>query len=186
LTFVFPASLPKDDPVTLWSLQQQLLSAAESRFGQRDTSKQIYQPIFRDDGPILINTPNLDGAFAALSTNAAAGYWPTTVFELAHETVHLLNPTVGYTNWLEEGVAVAFSIEMSAQLTQHPQTPSDGSNYSIAFRRLQSLPVHYHDAARIIRSECALGSVTVDILKRLFPHSELATLEMLADTCVPR
>jgi hypothetical protein len=185
LNFAFPTLLPKDDPITLWSLQQQLLAAAESRFGLRDTNKQICQPTFRDDGPILINTPNLDGAFAALSTNAA-GYWPTTVFELAHETVHLLNPTVGYTNWIEERIAVAFSIEMSAQLTQHPQVPSDESNYSIALRLLQSLPVGYHDAARTIRSECALSSVTIDILKRLFPQTELPTLERLAETCVPR
>ena len=169
----------------LWSLQQQLLSAAQSRFGQRDTNKQIYQPIFRDDGPILINTPNLDGAFAALSINAA-GYWPTAVFELAHETVHLLNPTVGYTNWLEEGIAVAFSIEMSAELTQHAQVPSDGSNYLIAVNLLQSLPIGYQDAAKTIRAECALSSVTVEILKRLFPQTEPAILERLAETCVPR
>ena len=38
-------------------------------------------------------------------------YWPTVVYELAHETVHLLNPVfLGEANYLEEGVAVAFSL----------------------------------------------------------------------------
>ena len=185
MSLTFPALPPKDDPTTLWSLQQQLLAAAESRFGQRDTNKQIYQPIFRDDGPILINTPNLDGAFAALSQNAAV-YWPTAVYELAHETVHLLNPIVGFANWLEEGIAVAFSIEMSSELTRHPQFPSEGSNYAIAMSLLQSLPKEYQEAAKLIRAECALNSVTNDILQRLFPRTAPAILAKLAETCVPR
>lgn len=172
MVIAFPSTLPKDDAVTLWSLQQQLLKEAVSQFGPRDQTKKIYQPIFRADGPVLINTPNLDGAFAALSLNAER-YWPTVVYELAHETVHLLNPTVGSTNWLEEGIAVAFSIEMSASLTQHPMAPPVGSNHLTALSLLQSLPRDYRHTASTLRDgNTALSCVDVDVLSGMFPDVE--------------
>ena len=92
---------PREDPSALWSVQLQLLSLAEDTLGPRDISKVIYQPIFTDHDPNIRNTPNLDGAFAELSRNAE-GYWPTVAKELAHETVHLLNPKPG------NGTAIIF------------------------------------------------------------------------------
>ena len=114
----FSPERPEHCPAGVWAIQQELLARAEALLGQRDRSKIICQPIFVENGP---NTPDLSGAFAALSMRAA-GYWPTVVYELAHETVHLLNPVEGYTNWLEEGVAEAFAVEMSRILTTHPIT----------------------------------------------------------------
>jgi hypothetical protein len=118
----FPSGRPDANPVGVWSVQQDLLARAQRLLGPRDETKQIFQPVFSPGGPHLINTPACDGAFAALSMEAA-NYWPTLVYELAHETVHLMDPTVGPTNWLEEGVAVLFSIEMSRTLTNHPMAP---------------------------------------------------------------
>ena len=86
-----PQTSPRNDPVALWALQQNLLSIAEAALGARDTSKKIYRPGFTDDGPYIRNTPELDGAFAELSRHSES-YWPTAVYEMAHETVHLLNP----------------------------------------------------------------------------------------------
>ena len=86
-----PHTSPRNDPVALWAFQQNLLSIAEAALGARDTSKKIYQPGFTDDGPHIRNTPELDGAFAELSRNSEC-YWPTAIYEMAHETVHLLNP----------------------------------------------------------------------------------------------
>jgi hypothetical protein len=91
---LFPNSRPDSEPALLWRLQGDLLLLAESKFGPRDNSKKVFQPIFVPDGPHLINTPTLDGAFVALSPSAA-GYWPTAVYEMAHETVHLLNSDGG-------------------------------------------------------------------------------------------
>ena len=104
----FPATNPVDDPAALWPLQLRLLDAAESLLGARDLSKKVYQPQFTDHGPNLRKTPNLNGAFVELSRTAETD-WAEAVFEMAHETVHLLNPVAGNTNNLEEGVAVAFS-----------------------------------------------------------------------------
>lgn len=87
----FPFERPDDAPVFLWSLQRRLLQDAEIRLGPKEPGKEIFQPTFSDTGPHVVNTPTLDGAFASLSRNAA-GFWPTCVYELAHETVHLLNP----------------------------------------------------------------------------------------------
>ena len=61
--------------------------------------------------PRIRNTPSLDGAFVELS-RATERSWSLAVFEMAHETVHLLNPIPGNTNNLEEGIAVAFSIHV--------------------------------------------------------------------------
>ena len=103
----FPATNPVDDPPALWALQLKLLDTAESLLGPRDQSRKVYQPQFTDHGPNLRNTPNLNGAFVELSRTAETD-WAEAVFEMAHETVHLLNPVAGDTNNLEEGVAVAF------------------------------------------------------------------------------
>ena len=106
-----PGTNPKDDPKALWSLQLELLALAEFHLGPRDASKKIYPPQFGADYPQVRLTPNEDGAFAKLSRNGEQ-YWPTAVYELAHETTHLLNPVkLGEASNLEEGVAVAFSIK---------------------------------------------------------------------------
>ena len=107
----FPTTNPVDDPLALWALQLELLGQAETLLGPKDQSKKVYQPQFTDHGPNLRNTPNRDGAFVELS-RAAETDWAEAVFEMAHETVHLLNPVAGYTNNLEEGVAVAFSLHV--------------------------------------------------------------------------
>ena len=172
--------MPKDDAVSLWTLQCALMSLAEDTLGPRDSSKKIYQPIFADDGPYIRNTPNLDGAFAELSRNAET-YWPTAVYELAHETVHLLNPKPGVGNWLEEGIAVTFSVH--AQLcfrlnTQFPNTQS----YRHALNLVSGLPDSPLVAGRNIRDACgSLDSVTPSILGTLFPSVDPQLLTQLCE-----
>src|SRR6478672_1516566 len=134
----FPTSRPDAEASALCRLQNDLLTLAEFKLEPRDKSKKIYQPTFDPHGPRLINTPTLDGAFAQLSSNAA-GFWPTAVYELAHETVHLLNPTVAYTNWFEEGIAVAFSIFALEQHNLPIQLPSLAT-YGEALALVQALP----------------------------------------------
>lgn len=184
----FPASRP-DSPESqpmLWVLQMDLLSRAEAAFGSRNKAKQIYQPTFHDNGPFITNTPTLDGAFAQLSRNAA-GFWPTVVYELAHETVHLLDPVVGITNCLEEGVAVEFSIRMSRDLTNHPMEPSPDSNYAIAHRLLMNLPSPLHESLSALRSQFGtLAAISSDHLALTFPSVSRDTCEKLASPFKPR
>jgi hypothetical protein len=184
----FPSFRPDTDEgePMLWAIQQQLLGHAEVLFGARNQSKKIYQPIFREDGPIVINTPTLDGAFAALSIGAG-GYWPTVVYELAHETIHLLDPITGNTNWLEEGAAVLFSVQMSKAMTTHPQQPKPGSAYEEALSLLEVLPDPIPNSITTIRKKVgALSAVTSEALRELFPSLPEEASNQLSDRCIPR
>ena len=102
-----PRIRPDAEPKRMRVLQSTLLALAEGFFGTRDRSFSIADPRFHERGPFLQHSSEDEHLWVELSNNAA-GYWPTAVFELAHESVHLLNPVKGYTNTLEEGFAVAF------------------------------------------------------------------------------
>ena len=172
------APSPREDPSALWSVQLQLLRLAEDTLGSRDASKTICQPVFVDDGPHIRNTPNLDGAFAELSRNAE-DYWPTTLYELAHETVHLLNPSPGIGNWLAEGIAVAFAVYAQGQYNLEPQRISMQS-YRRALQLVSALPDGSLAAGRRIRVTCGtLNDATQSILETLFPSVDPETLTVL-------
>ena len=174
-------SSPGDTPGDLWAVQLQLLELAEDALGPRDATKKIYQPEFADDGPFIRNTPNLDGAFAELSRNAES-YWPTAIYELAHETVHLLNPKPGDGNWLSEGIAVAFSIHAQLYFKLTPQGIGMQS-YRRSLELVSRLPCGPLVAGRSIRSACgSLDSATKSILTELFPSVDS---ELLAELCNP-
>ena len=156
-------------------------SAGSSRVNPwaSDLSKKIYQPKFSDEGPCLRNTPNLDGAFAELS-RAAECSWPEVVFEIAHETIHLLNPVIGGTNNLEEGVAVAFSLHVqpSYGVNLQPSIPS----YLHALQLSLMLPEGPFRAAKRVRHRVgALNAVTAHDLRELFPSVEELVLGRLAE-----
>ena len=152
---------------------------AESLLGPRDVSKKVCQPQFTDNGPRLRNTPNLDGAFAELS-RAGECYWPTVVFEMAHETVHLLNPIPGNTNNLEEGVAVKFSlyVQPSYGIRIWPRTTS----YLYALQLVDMLPGGPLEAAKQLRYRVgALSNVTEQHLGELFPNVDRVILNKLTE-----
>ena len=175
------AQLPREDPSALWSVQLQLLGLAEHILGQRDTSKTLCQPVFADNGPFIRNTPNLDGAFAELSRNAEI-YWPTVVNELAHETVHLLNPKPGIGRWLSEGIAVAFSNYAQRYYGMEPQSINMES-YRHSLELVSVLPPDPLTAGRRIRDVCvALDNATPSILYTLFPSVDTG---ILTELCKP-
>ena len=170
-----PHTSPRNDPVALWALQQSLLSIAEAALGARDTSKKIYQPGFADDGPHVRNTPELDGAFAELSRNSEC-YWHTAIYEMAHETVHLLDPVPGNGNYLGEGVAVAFSVYVQTLFRLQPQ-PIGLASYRHALELVCRLPNGPLEAARQVRAAIgALSQVTAQHLEDLFPDIDRETL----------
>ena len=171
---------PREDPSGLWSMQVHLLKLAEEILGPRDTCKLIYQPAFDDDGPHIRNTPNLDGAFAELSRKAE-GYWPTVINELAHETVHLLNPRPGIGTWLSEGVAVAFSNYAQQQFKlEHQRVKKPSYRRSLDF--VSRLPPDPLTAGRRIRESCgSLDDASQSILETLFPTVDPETLTELCN-----
>lgn len=182
---IFPPTPPKDSPVDLWTLQNELIEIVENLMGARDRTKIIYQPTFKANGPYLINSFNGDGAWSCLSLNAA-DYWPTAVYEMAHETVHLLNHVAGHTNWLEEGVAVAFSIIALENYRIPVQRPIAGA-YSEALALVEELPGGPMHFARIVREYAGtLGNVTLENLLEIAPAHDEEKLRKLASLCIPR
>ena len=173
-----PATQPVNDPVGLWSLQLELLAMAESLLGPREASKKIYQPQFTDEGPQLRNTPTLDGAYVELSRNGQR-YWPTVVFEMSHETVHLLNPIPGNANNLEEGVAVAFSLQV--QSSYGISIPVSMPSYRYVLQLAHALPGEpLEAAARVRRQAGSLSAATRQCLAELFPEVDGGVLADLA------
>ncbi len=173
-----PATRPIDDPGALWSLQWDLMAEAVTMLGARDEAKKIFQPQFTDGPPGLRNTPGLDGAYVELSP-AGRFYWPTVVFEMAHETVHLLNPVVGSTNNLEEGVAVAFSLHI--QPRYGISIPVSEQPYLAALALAGHLPGGALAAGKLVRRRVgSLGSARKEDLADLFPGVESLVLEKLA------
>jgi hypothetical protein len=184
--FDCPANAPIDDPSALWRLQNVLLAEAEALLGPRDSSKKIFQPVIHVDGPRIRNTPNFDGAFVELSTNAG-GYWPTTIYEMAHETVHLLNPVAGYTNWLEEGVAVEFSLHAQSALSRAPLQSPTLESYRQALELVRSIPGGSFHIAKVIRASTgALSLATPEALVAASPRIQKVLAETLCALCVPR
>ena len=141
--------------------------------------KTIFQPQFTDDGPHIRNTPNLDGVFVELSRNGEC-YWPTVVYEMAHETVHLLNPIPGNANNLEEGVAVAFSLGVQPVYGISIQTSM--KSYLLALVLVVALPGGPLEAGRRVRERVgALSAATVQDLEALFPSVDGSVLSELVE-----
>ena len=177
-----PSTIPENDPGALWSLQIELLGIAESLLGPRDTSRKIYPPQFLAAGPNVRHTPNQDGAFVEMSLNARK-YWPSVVFEMAHETVHLLDPTLlGQSNYLEEGVAVVFSILVQPTYQiENVQYPTAGP-YFDALSLVHRLPGNPITSARLFRDQVGpLSEASPEELARLFPSVDSGTLQKLAE-----
>lgn len=171
-TVKLPTTEPKSDPVGLWAVQLHLLRIAEDLLGPRDPSKALWQPQFEGAGPNVRFSLDRRSVFAELSTNGES-YWPTALYELAHETVHLLDPgLLGTANYLEEGIAVAFSIyAQHLYCVGRVQTPSEGSKYSLALKLVSALPGQpLLCAGRIRRDVGRFSAVTPQDLVRLFPN----------------
>ncbi|MCY4528223.1 MAG: hypothetical protein OXD46_04235 [Chloroflexi bacterium] len=174
-----PETNPVDDPEGLWALQLELLMRAEYTLGSRDPSKKICDSRFVDDGPHIRNSPNMDAAWVELSRNGE-NYWPTAVFEMAHETVHLLNPIAGNANYLEEGVAVEFSLGVQSSYGVSVQTSM--KSYLCALQLVRMLPGNPLEAGRLVRERVgALSDATVPDLTELFPSVDETVLCKLTE-----
>ena len=175
-----PSTMPRDDPAALWNLQMLLLATAEAMLGSRERTKRVCQPRFTDhDQPLLRHTPDQQGAYVELARNAECT-WSLTIFQMAHETIHLLSPIVGDAKNLEEGVAVEFSLYVQPLFGISVQP--DNSAYLQALQLVRMLPGGPLQAARQIRDRLgSLEAATAQNLLGLFPSVDEAVAESLAD-----
>ncbi len=154
---------------------------AEFLYGLRDQSFRVFHPQFCENGPNIRIEYVPRGAYAQLSYNGRF-YWPTVVYELAHETVHLLNPVErGEANNLEEGVAVAFSLHAQKSFGVNIQGPSMPS-YTCALSLIEALPNDpLQSAGRIRREVGRFSDVSADDLVGLFPELDVGVANRLSN-----
>ena len=156
IDFIYPNDRPDQCPDVMWDLQLKLDACAQQLFDKRNPNKALLRPDFVIDGPHVRNTLKLDGGFAELSLNAA-GYWPTAIYELAHETIHLLDPRPGHplgkgASWFEEGLAVNFSLAVSKSIGDQSIKISH-SKYKIANQLFSRIGGNLFHRAMEIRSK---------------------------------
>ncbi|UAY91503.1 hypothetical protein KSL88_18750 [Pectobacterium polaris] len=185
--FKTPLSLPKDSPSDLWTLQCLLDRYAQNVFGPRNPQKKLYQPSFNskaEDQPHVINSKNEDGGWAQLSLNASS-YWPTTVYELAHETVHLLDPRPAPpygkgSNWLEEGIAVEFSLHCAGLIYGNIPPVTDAKYNKARNLTLKIGKANFFERCKGIREECVhFSDATTDAIKRHASECDEAVIKKL-------
>ena len=185
-----PSTKPRDDPVNLWALQLELLERAKSILGPHDPSKKICQPKFVDKSNSTIgNPPTFNPTWVELTRKAECN-WKKVVTEMAHETVHLLNPVLkkdGKT--LEEGMAVKFSLCVQDFYSINDiLDPVQDKPYWNALDLVKELPDDPLDSGRQIREEVGariservggLSAATLQDLKKLFPKVNRTVLSDL-------
>jgi len=176
---------PEQDPERLLFLQLTLIDVAERLLGERDRSFELRPPVFVENGPFIRVWNNPRAARSELSNNAKV-FWPTAVFELAHETVHLMNPIGGHTNYLEEGVAVAFQLHVAPALSG-VEIPIELETYLRAHELVLQLGEPALSVAAKIRKHFGkLSSVTPTQLAELFPQATEALLAEITNECIGR
>lgn len=178
----FSKSQPVNDEPRLWKLQGYFLIEAERLLGPRDKSKKIYQPSWDLDGPHVRYTTNKDGAFAELGFNAKTN-WEMVVYQLAHETIHLLDQHGGkQTHLLEEGAAVRFSLDMMKKYGFDTTGLPVLDSYKTALKLFDLLGNEPYSILKELRAECGnFIAIDATAIKAKCPGvSEKSISEMLS------
>lgn len=149
----------------------EILVIAENAYGDRDNRYTILGCEFSDDGPRVWFPGSERGrkhAVVQLSLHALTSE-PIMIWQLAQETIHLLDPHPGAANLLEEGVSILFARDYMRMLGL-PIPASLAPNYSEAASLVGALEATHPGAARLLREESGRWrDVTEGTILRLFP-----------------
>jgi len=115
---------------TLASRLGEMISHLEAQFGDRDRSWTILGIEFCKSGPQTWFPGNCGHIVIQLGCSATTDL-VQALFQLAHESVHLLDPTVfGFGTVLEEGLATHFSLQYIKQF--NPNYTTADTKYATA------------------------------------------------------
>ncbi|RYX86630.1 hypothetical protein EON83_00160 [bacterium] len=148
----------------------EMLTDAETLFGERDKEYSIIGIEFHQDGPQTIFPEGhkliaIQLSFRALDNDAIA------CWQLAHETIHLLSPLGKQgANILEEGLATYFSrLYLQKKLGVGGQAPP--GNYRQADELVTRLLLLNGNAVREMREhQPTISHITPDIIKIVCPN----------------
>ncbi len=163
---------------TLASYLGALLTQVEGEFGPRNRAFTILGIEFREGVPQLWFPGNCGHVVIQLSTSAMNDM-NRALFQLSHEVVHLLDPSPGGTNSLEEGLATDFSLRYMASrglasFTGDQRYDRVRQLVRMAFRERSTM-------AKQIRADYgAWKSITAQQILTLLPELPLADAEELA------
>ena len=136
---------------TLTQKVGEYLREAERRFGERNTKWTILGIEFFGDIP-QIWFPYNEKLVSIILTDAASADPNEALFEIAHEVIHLLEPTIrSPTSVFEEGLATLFAHDISVRdgLGRWSSQPS----YLAAEKELKDLIALHPDAVNDVRSQ---------------------------------
>ena len=168
---------------------------AEDLFGPRDRSYTILGIEFTTDAQPSHWYPKSEYGSSekqviVLLTSDAASNEDQALFQLSHESFHLLSSTVfGSATNLEEGLATSFSLWYMAQIGRPLSADYiDMPKYRRAFEDVQALMKLYPDmAARIKRFRTdqpsrAAATISYNELHVLFPNAPVQLAKELTET----
>ncbi|MDJ0474340.1 hypothetical protein QNA27_11795 [Pantoea eucalypti] len=168
--FLKPAQLPLKDPQLGELAKLQILNESEQLFGGRDLTFRIANEIiYCDKGPMVsvIQCGDKKDCLVLLSEGSQKS-WECFMYEMAHEAVHLLNPQNNSASYLEEGVAVWFSLEMCKKHSLSHKQPT--GKYRQAYDLLSKFPVDVPTLVKTIRLNFPnLTDITADELLSTYP-----------------
>ncbi len=168
-----PSKLPYVDKSAGVEAKRMIIEEMESIFGQRDTAFTIDDDILYRAGSPMVWTYDQDKKRCrVLLSNGCLNYWPCFLYEMSHESVHLLNPQPASASFLEEGVAVWFSNYMmkKAGNGEHPAT----GKYLTALNLISAIPDTPPEIVKKIRSSCKNLTDLTDVeLMGVYPTLEL-------------
>lgn len=169
MSFVEPSSLPLDDPKSGELAKSMIISEAEELFGARDTSFSINEAIlYHNKTPRVVVATEPNNLCIVYLSDGSQNRWDCFMYEMAHESVHLLNPQKISASYLEEGVAVWFSMMMCKKYSYVCNKPT--GKYRQAYELLLKISDDVPSVVRIIRAKFPnLTDLNADDLQTTFP-----------------
>lgn len=173
IDFEIPTSTPLESPEKVWELQCKLDALAQELYGLRSPQFSLNPPVFTDDPDAPQVGFSSKGAHAELN-DAAANDWGYCIYQLSHETIHLLDPRKrppagNGSNYLEEGVAVEFSLLVCKSLSVDIAVKSD--DYKEARNRLLKIGIKdFHEKLKLMRASAGhFADVSGDLISQIAP-----------------
>ncbi len=155
---------------TLTSRLGDILTDLEEKFGPRDMSYTILGIEFFDDGPQIWYPKSQKHIIVQLSSSARNNL-SQAIYQLAHEAVHLLNPSgENSASVLEEGLAAYYAWEYTQRNFQEDYSKKAREDYKMAGMLVKKLMETSPNAIKEIRKKFkSLSSISTTDLKTYAP-----------------
>lgn len=155
---------------TIISRLGDILSEIETRYGERDKSFTILGVELTDtNNPRVWFPGNCKNVIIQIKEYCLSDEWQA-IFQVAHEAIHCLNPTIyGTANYLEEGLATYFSIDYCKQ-NGHLYYVDD-EKYTIASKMVEKLLEYDVNSIKEIRKHTqSLSCVDCECIMNIYPN----------------